>query len=64
MKPRDQKEVDSDDTANDLPIQDKSDERETHGSRGSGLDGRIQSRNWAARADGLTSSGTWEQSGF
>ena len=64
MKPKDQKEVDSDDTANHLPIQDKNDEGETNGSRRSGIDGGIQSRDWVKRAYGAVSTIPWEQSGF
>jgi hypothetical protein len=64
VKPKDQKEVNGNDTANGLPIQDRNDEGETNGPRRFGVDGGIQSLNWAERADGSISSGSGEQSGF
>ena len=54
----------SDDTANHLLIQDRNDEGETHGPRGSGVDGRIQSWDWAERVDGSDLPSTWAQLGY
>lgn len=58
MKPKDQKEVNGDDTANGLRIQDGNDEGETNGPRRVGFDGGVQPWDWLERVDGSVSSGS------
>jgi len=56
VKPKDQKEVNGHDTANDIPFQDRNDEREIDGSRRAGVNGRIQSWDRIERTYGSVSS--------
>jgi len=64
VKPKGQKEVDSHDTANHLPVQDRNNEGETNSPRRSGIDAGVQSWDRVKGAYGPVSIIPWEQSGF